>query len=145
MRQKHHKGGRPTKMTPSTLGKLREAFLLGASDAEACLVAKIHPDTLYAYQKQHPEFSEGKAACKLNPVLKARRAVFNDLDNPRTAMWYLERRAKGEFGEAASEQVKTCDCPKTFVEWYHGLREVRKNGQVSYEPREGAHSYANVG
>jgi len=104
---KKQKGGRPTKMTPATLGKLREAFLLGASDAEACLLADIHPDTLYAYQKKNAQYSEEKQRLKLNPLLKARKAIFNDLDNPRTAMWYLERRAKGEFGEAASEQTKT--------------------------------------
>lgn len=101
------KSGRPTKMTPRTLGKLREAFLLGASDEEACLLADIHPDTLYAYQKEKPEFSEQKKTLKLNPVLKARRAIFKDLDNPRTAMWYLERRAKSEFGPEAEDDLAT--------------------------------------
>lgn len=94
-----NKGGRPTKMTAATLGKLREAFLWGASDAEACLVAKIHPDTLYAYQKEHPEFSEEKEACKLNPVLKARKTVFENLDKVGTARWYLEKRMRKEFGD----------------------------------------------
>lgn len=95
--EQRNKGGRPTKMTPRTLGKLREAFLLGASDEETCLLADIHPDTLYAYQKEHPEFSEQKRTLKLNPVLKARRTIFKDLDNPRTAMWLLERKRPEEF------------------------------------------------
>jgi len=41
------KAGRKPKMNSITLGKLREAFLLGCSDAEACFCAEIHPDTLY--------------------------------------------------------------------------------------------------
>lgn len=94
-----NKGGRPTKMTTATLGKLRKAFLWGASDAEACLVAKIHPDTLYAYQKEHPEFSEEKEVCKLNPVLKARKTIYKNLDQVSAARWYLERRMRKEFGD----------------------------------------------
>ena len=90
--------GRPTKTTKATLGKLRRAFLWGASDKEACLLADIHPDTLYAYQQENPEYYEQKKALKLNPILKARQTVFKSLDNPRTAMWYLERRARAEFG-----------------------------------------------
>jgi hypothetical protein len=39
--------GRPTKMTPDTVKKLEEAFLLGCSDIEACLVADISKQTLY--------------------------------------------------------------------------------------------------
>lgn len=93
-------------MTPRTLGKLREVFLLGASDAEAALLADIHPDTLYAYQEANPDFSEEKRTLKLNPVLKARRTIFKDLDNPKTAMWYLERRMKSDFGPDAMDEAK---------------------------------------
>jgi hypothetical protein len=136
-----NKGGRPTKMTKATLGKLREAFLLGCSDQEACLLANINPDTLYAYQKENTEFSEQKQTLKLNPVLKARQTIFNNLDNPKTAMWYLERRAKTEFGPEPDAQETACDCPKTLVEWLHGLKAVRKNGEVTYEKRENAERY----
>ncbi len=89
--------GRPTKMTKARLGKLREAFLFGATDEEACLFAQIHPDTLYEYQKQNRQFSEQKDVWKKNPILKASQTVFNNLDNPKIAMWYLERRVKSEF------------------------------------------------
>lgn len=105
MSGKSKKSGRPTKMTTATLGKLREAFLWGASDAEACLVAKIHPDTLYAYQREHPEFSEEKEACKLNPVLKARKTVFENLDKVGTARWYLEKRMRKEFGDELTDDA----------------------------------------
>ncbi|MBI5452869.1 hypothetical protein HY945_05405 [Candidatus Gottesmanbacteria bacterium] len=90
--------GRPTKMTKATLGKLREAFLFGSTDEEACLFAQINPDTLYEYQKQHPEFSEQKGMWKKNPSLRARKVIFDNLSDPKIAMWYLERKVKKEFG-----------------------------------------------
>jgi hypothetical protein len=115
-----NKGGRPTKMTEATLGKLRQAFLLGASDKEACLLADIHPDTLYAYQKKNPEYSEQKKVLKLNPVLKARQTIFKSLSSPRIAMWYLERRARAEFGNELEDQND--QPPVALVEFVGGDR-----------------------
>jgi hypothetical protein len=90
--------GRPTKMTTITLGKLREAFLWGCTDKEACLYADIHPDTLYDYQVKNPKYSEEKKLFKDNPVLVARRAVVNALESdPKLALRYLERKRSSEF------------------------------------------------
>ena len=90
--------GRPTKMTKIRLGKLREAFLWGCTDAEACLYADIHPDTLYEYQKKNPKYSEQKKTLKSNPVLIARKTVVEALkDNPQLALRYLERKRSDEF------------------------------------------------
>jgi len=90
--------GRPKKMTTYTLGKLREAFLWGCTDAEACFYAGIHPDTLYEYQKKNPEYSEEKECYKSNPILEARKAVVQAFKNdPHLAMKYLERKMNGEF------------------------------------------------
>ncbi len=67
---KHQKNiGRPSKMTKVTLGKLREAFLIGSTDEEASVYAGIHPSTLYDYQQQNPDFSEEKEAWKMKPIL----------------------------------------------------------------------------
>jgi len=91
-------GGRPTVMTPETLGKLREAFLMDCSDEEACLFAKISPDTLYEYQKKHPEYAEEKRLMKQNPFLVARRSVLNTMERDgELALKYLERKKKLEF------------------------------------------------
>lgn len=104
--------GRPTKMTESTLKKLQEAFLFGSSDSEACLYAGICRDTLYEYQKKNLEFSDKKEEWKSNPLLKARKTVFNNLDNPKVAMWYLERKSRNEFD---LRQKNAVDEPTTFV------------------------------
>ena len=61
---KKSNAGRPTVMTKDTIAKLEEAFKCGASDLEACFYADISKDSLYNYQKKHPEFIERKEALK---------------------------------------------------------------------------------
>lgn len=90
--------GRPQKITNQVLGKLREAFLLGCTDQEACLNADINPDTLYEYQKRNLLFTEQKESYKSNPVLLARKTVVNALKrDPHLALKFLERKKKDEF------------------------------------------------
>ena len=90
-------GGRPTKMTKETLDKLREAFLFGASDEEACAFAQISHTTLYTYQNEHEEFLEQKQQWKKDPILKAKMTVVKSLNDVKDAQWYLERKVKEEF------------------------------------------------
>lgn len=95
---KKHPGGRPTAITDSVLQKLEEAFAIGASDREACLIADISPTTLYEYQKTHTEFTERKTLLKDLPKYRARTTVNKFLStDPDIAKWYLERKAKDEF------------------------------------------------
>ena len=91
------KGGRPTIMTDDTIKKLEEVFALGGSDSEACFYANISKQTLYNYQKEHPEFVDRKEALKEKPILKARQTVVKALDDPKDAQWFLERKRKEEF------------------------------------------------
>ena len=95
---KKHAGGRPTRMTKDTLDKLKVAFLAGLNDEEACIYAQIKSSTLYKYQRKHPQFIKYKESWKKNPVLKAKLTVFNNLTDPKTAQWYLERKVREEFG-----------------------------------------------
>jgi hypothetical protein len=86
--------GRPTVMTPAVLDKLRQAFLFGATKEEACAFADIGYRTLYDYLDRNPEFSQEIEKWQLNPILKAKVTVVRELDDPKNAQWYLERRAK---------------------------------------------------
>ena len=96
--KKKHAGGRPTKINDLTLKKLEEAFLLGATDLEACLYADISYQTLYTYQHKNPEFTDRKNMLKETPVLKARTEVIKGLTgNPELALKFLERKKKDEF------------------------------------------------
>lgn len=95
-----HAGGRPTVMTEDVVNKLEQAFSLGCSDLEACLFADISKQTLYDYQAKNPEFADRKAMLKDKLILKARTVIADALNkkDENTAKWYLERKAKSEFG-----------------------------------------------
>ena len=97
---KKSNAGRPTKMTPKTIGKLEEAFSWGCTDKEATFYAGIHIDTLYEYQKKNPEFVDRKNALKENPILLAKQTVVNKMtESYGNAMDYLSRKRKDEFGQ----------------------------------------------
>ena len=107
-------------MTEVVLGKLTHVFSIGSPDKEACAYAGIHVDTLYEYQRKHPAFSERKAALKANPEIRARRAVFNNLKDPKVAMWWLQKKVRDEFGSY---------CP--------GCSQVRREEAVEEEEYNG--------
>ena len=89
--------GRPSVVTEEVVGKLRQGFLMGFTDEEACKYAQIHRDTLYEYQHKNPEFSDKKEAWKLNPILKAKVIIYKNLKDFKVAQWYLERKCRSEF------------------------------------------------
>lgn len=88
--------GKPEKQV---LQKLEDAFMVGATDQEACICADISPSALYEYQKKHPEFLERKQALKNMPTLKAKRTIVSRLgEDTDLAKWWLTKRAPREFG-----------------------------------------------
>ena len=90
--------GRRKVIDKIVLGKLREAFLWGCTDREACFYAGINPDTLYEFQKENPKYSEQKEVFKSNPILVARKSVVDALaKDPQLALKYLERKKSDEF------------------------------------------------
>lgn len=97
-RPKVKKVGRPTVMTDHVLSMLRAAFLIGATDEEACAYAEIGTTAFYAYQAENPEFAEKKDRWKQQPILQAKQTVVGALKSDKdTAKWYLERKKKDEF------------------------------------------------
>lgn len=94
------KCGRPTVMNESVLAKLEMAFSFGCPDTEACTLAKISVNSLYDYQKKHPEFLALKLALKEEITLKARQTLIKGIgENVSTATYWLEKKKKDEFGE----------------------------------------------
>lgn len=94
-----HNVGRKTVMTPEVIQKLEDAFSIGATDKEATFIANISMATLYAYCKEHPEFSERKEALKDLPKYQARKNIAKAIqsEDKATSQWYLERKAREEF------------------------------------------------
>src|SRR5665213_2910296 len=97
LKNKKVKVGRPTSMTPDVCRKIEEVAALDGTVEEMAIYGGIHRDTLYAYFKQNPDFSDRIEALRQRPILKARNTVINALSDPHHAQWYLERKARKEF------------------------------------------------
>lgn len=139
--------GRPNAITEEVLAILREAFLLGCDDVEACALAGISPATLYNHQKNNTEFLEWKTALKQNPFLLARRTIVENLRrDPDFAMKYMERKKFKEFGPKAhlyvspEDEDKLDDEDKDVISaamaehFKHGLKKTRTADVVDVEP-----------
>ena len=123
--------GRPTKLTPETIDKLRTAFLMGCSDIEACLYADISKTALYNYQQKNPDFVDQKEQWKEQLTLKARTVIANALNNKdeNTAKWYLERKRKDEFS-AKQENEVNLNTKQALVEFVDGKSESTDSDSV---------------
>lgn len=94
--------GRKPAITPTVLLLLREAFLLGCDDLEACSYAGIAPATLYNHQKGNQTFLEWKEGLKRQPFLRARKTIITALEfDAEFALKYMERKKKAEFAPSA--------------------------------------------
>ena len=92
--------GRKPILEGDTLTKLELAFSYWLTDDEACLFVNISPPTLYRYINKNPEFWKKKELLKNKPKIKAKMNVLEALNskNIDVSKWYLERKAKWEFG-----------------------------------------------
>ena len=86
-------------MTPEVVGKLEEAFKIGATDVEACNYANIHKDTYYSHLKSDSTFSDRMASAKEWPILAMKKVIVQSAvgGDKQSAQWYLERKKKAEF------------------------------------------------
>lgn len=57
-------GGRPTKYQDDYPKQARRLTLLGLTDEEMATFFEVHVDTIYEWDKVHPEFSEARARGK---------------------------------------------------------------------------------
>ena len=92
--------GRKTVMTQKTLEKLEKAFMMGCTVDEASLYAEIDHSTYYNYIKNNPEYKDKIENLRNSPRMKARMNVVEKINKKclETSKWYLERKAKDEFG-----------------------------------------------
>jgi len=93
-------------ISPDIILKLEHAYAMDCTDKEACLFAGTTLSTLYAYQRDNPEFGERKEILKQNPILKARTRVVTAVETDTSAaQWYLERKQRDEFGRQVDVNV----------------------------------------
>jgi len=111
---RYRDSGRPSKVTPEVLAILEDAFLIGHTDTEACLIANIDPATLYRYCKENPDFARRKEELKENQFAIARRTLMKGVkENPELALKFLERKKKAEFGVKTELDVTSGGKPIT--------------------------------
>jgi hypothetical protein len=86
--------GRPSSINENTIPLLKEAFLWGCTDAEACVYADVSTSAFYRHQEENPGFRELKETLKTSPVMRAKRIVSQSLDKDElsTAHKVIERK-----------------------------------------------------
>ncbi len=99
--------GRPLKIDDTKLRKLREGFLMGFTNSEACLYADIAQSTFYDFLAVNKDFSEQIKEWKNNPILKAKQTIYKNLKDAKTAQWYLERKCKEEFSTQSKLELES--------------------------------------
>ncbi len=97
--------GRPPAIDLATLAKLEEAFSIGATDREACLVANISVSALYHFQDKNPEYIQRKEKLKDMVKYQARYNVAEAVKkgDKNISQWYLERKVKDEFAQRTEQ------------------------------------------
>lgn len=116
--------GRPSKLTPEVLAKLETYFKAAMTDEEACQLAEIHPSVLYRYCEEHPEFRDKKEWLKKDTTGRAKQVVrMAILDkDAKAAMWWLERKAKADFGN--STKIEMPEPVRVYVKDYEYENKV---------------------
>jgi len=109
--------GRKTVMTPEVIRKLEEAFLIGATDGEACVNAGIGMSTLYDYCSANPSFSDKKETLKNQPTLKAKKIIDIALDDNdlNTAHKVIDRKE----GQKITQETTVIEL--THEQWLDSL------------------------
>lgn len=129
---------RPTKMTPETIDKLRQAYLIGANDKEAYSYAGISHETFYNYIQKHPEFREQIDQWQDEPILKAKTTIVKNLDDVKNSQWYLERKRKDEFSVRTENDTSvSIDVVDRILESFElEVKNDRKTDDSAKEPSQ---------
>jgi hypothetical protein len=93
--------GRPTVITQDTVRKLEQAFKDGLSVSEACFVSGIGRTVYYSHRSTDEVFANKMELAKAYVSIKAKKTVVQAIDtgNLNAAKWWLERKARSEFGQ----------------------------------------------
>jgi hypothetical protein len=97
--------GRPSKMTPEMITKLKAAFANSFTVDEACWYAGINKQTYYNWGEKHPELLDEMDAAKKAPNMKAKQVVIGSVNagDVESAKWWLKNKASDEFGGRPAE------------------------------------------
>ena len=137
------KQGRPSKLSPNTVTKLVAAFHKGFNDEEATAYAVISRNSYYRWYRENDDFRDKIDQAKLQPNLHAKELIIDAIEkgDVNSAKWWLERRAKSEFGtrsEVALEGSISIPDPEAaladldeLIKWRQENRNLRKQSNPS--------------
>ena len=115
-----------TKLNDDTVGKLGQAFAIGANVREACSYADIHYDTYYEWIKKNPQLSEYFEEMRQRLPLKAKTNIAEAIHNKDMSFsrWLIERKQPGEYGETlnlnhSGEITSSAEQDKETVARFH--------------------------
>jgi hypothetical protein len=74
---KHQRPGQPTRYEPAFCPRARRLALLGLTDTEIADQFGISPDTLYEWQRRHPEFSDSLKGGKIEADAEIAERLFD--------------------------------------------------------------------
>lgn len=94
------------KRNDKVISKLEDAFKMGCSNIEACLHAEISQRTLYRWIEEDEELKHRFEELKETVILKARKTIFDNIQDPQTARWLLERKKKDEFSTKIEQSIE---------------------------------------
>lgn len=116
--------GRPSCMTPEVISKLETYFKAAMTDVEACQMAGIPIASFYRYCEENPDFRDKKEYLKQDTTGRAKQVVrMAILDkDAKAAMWWLERKAKADFGN--STKVEVSEPVRVYVKDYEYTEKV---------------------
>jgi hypothetical protein len=103
------KTGRPPVINKVIVQKLEVAFRDGFSVAKACTLSGISRSTYYEHLKRNADFSDKMVLAQAWVTELAKQVVVAEIKagNLPAAKWWLERKAKEEFGPNAAIVVST--------------------------------------
>ncbi len=99
-------GGRPAVITDEVVRKLEQALRDGFSLSEACLVSGVSRTAYYERKATDEGFADKMELAKKYVTICAKKVVVQAIDegNFNAAKWWLERRARDEFGLNAIDE-----------------------------------------
>ena len=112
--------------------RLIEAFKFDATILEACFHSGITERQYKYFIEVHPDFCTIKTILKQCPILKARQAVVNALDNPHLGLAYLERKLKDEFSTKSQVAIGQAPPPIEIEEFPENLVNAFEEALVRF-------------
>lgn len=141
------KCGRPIKITPKLVRKLKGGFLKGLSDRESCLYAGICYSTFTDYCQKNSEFSDQKESLKQNLKMRSKLNIAEAIIEKKVpsltlSTWYLERRDQDfkpaskleHSGKIQNGQVELTPEIQEAVRQYEEIRnkQILEESKVKY-------------